>query len=53
MDSPETVLVQLRKRAARQMKRIVFPESDDPRVVEAAIQLKENSWCHLRNGHFS
>jgi phosphate acetyltransferase len=35
-----TTLSELRKRAAKQPKRILFPESDDPRVIEAACRFE-------------
>lgn len=36
-----SVIERLRERAAEQPRRIIFPESDDPRVIEAANRLAE------------
>ncbi len=36
-----SVIERLRERAAKQPRRIIFPESDDPRVIEAANRLAE------------
>lgn len=41
----ETVLDRLRRRAAAAPKRIVFPESDDPRVREAVETLAREGLC--------
>lgn len=39
------VIAKLRKRAAQQPRRIIFPESQDPRVIAAANLLAEKEWC--------
>ena len=39
-----SVLTQLRARAAADPKRIIFPETTDPRVIQAARLLQERNW---------
>ncbi|MCH2178159.1 MAG: phosphate acetyltransferase [Mariniblastus sp.] len=39
------VIAKLRERAIHRPRRIIFPESQDPRVVAAANRLAEKGWC--------
>ncbi len=42
------IIQQIRERAAEQNKTIVFPESNDPRVLKAAVFLIENQICDVQ-----
>lgn len=44
--SPMQVLEQLRKRARSNPRRIIFPESNDPRVIEAASEFQSSELGH-------
>ncbi len=43
--SERKVISALRQRASEQPRRIIFPEGEDPRVLEAANTLVERGWC--------
>ena len=43
--SNRQVISALRQRASEQPRRIIFPEGEDPRVLEAANTLVERGWC--------
>ena len=45
-ETRKSVIEQLRQRASSAPKRIVFPESQDPRVIDAALQLQQGSLAH-------
>jgi phosphate acetyltransferase len=44
----EEIIQQIRKRAAKQQKTIVFPEAQDPRVLQAASYLVEENICNVK-----